>query len=334
MRNRSIYLLCVLVICSLVCIMPVAGDPDNKLAIVATNPVGGTYGVPADISEITVTFNEPIYYDPTSSEYVQIFSYPVGQPESELPLGVISVRDSNTLVISAPQTPWLSGYMYYKVHIIHVRGMDGDWMPGAYYYDFNFKTASTDPAPTVVSTYPADGESNIPADVTITATMDESINICVGTVQMVDSKNNPVALLYSDQYFHSADHIHLEIKPVAPLILGEKYTVTIQGLDHQGIVMETPYSWSFTTITSGEATQDLTTKVDSLGLPAAVETGLMDKLTAAQARIAQKKYTPARNTLNAFINQVNAQTGKAIDPDDTDELIAIAQRIINSIPGK
>ena len=71
-----------------------------------------------------------------------------------------------------------------------------------------------------------------------------------------------------------------------------------------------------------------------LGLPTPFETGLMDKLTAAQARIAQKKYTPARNTLNAFINQVNAQTGKAIDPDDTDELIAIAQRIINSIPGK
>jgi len=235
--------------------MPVAGEPDNKLAIVTTNPVGGTYGVPAGISEITVTFNEPIYYDPTTSEHVQIFSYPVGQSETELPIGVISVRDGNTLVISAPQTPWLTGYMYYKVHIIRVRGMDGDWMPGGYYYDFNFKTASTDPAPTVVSTYPAADESNIPADVTITAIMNEEINICVGTVQMLDSKNNPVALLYSDQYFQSADHIHLEIKPVAPLILGEKYTVTIQGLDHQDIVMEKPFSWSFSTATSPPTTE-------------------------------------------------------------------------------
>ncbi len=110
----------------------------------------------------------------------------------------------------------------------------------------------------------------------------------------------------------------------------KQFTVTATDLsDNQNIKII-----SYTVDSPADANNALSMKVDSLELPAAVETGLIDKLTAAQARIVQKKYTPARNTLNAFINQVNAQTGKAINPGDADDLIAIAQRIINSIPGK
>jgi hypothetical protein len=70
------------------------------------------------------------------------------------------------------------------------------------------------------------------------------------------------------------------------------------------------------------------------GLPSDIEKGLIDKLTAAKTQIMQNKYTPARNVLNAFINQVNAQRGKVLTTAQTNELIATAERIINSIPGK
>jgi hypothetical protein len=62
--------------------------------------------------------------------------------------------------------------------------------------------------------------------------------------------------------------------------------------------------------------------------------GLTDKLTAAQKKIEQKQYTPARNMLQAFINQVKSQRDKTLSDTEADELTAIAQRIINSIPGK
>ena len=61
-----------------------------------------------------------------------------------------------------------------------------------------------------------------------------------------------------------------------------------------------------------ETVQDLITKVHGLGLPPDIEKGLIDKLTTARMKITQKQYTPARNTVNAFINQVNAQRGKAL----------------------
>jgi hypothetical protein len=43
--------------------------------------------------------------------------------------------------------------------------------------------------------------------------------------------------------------------------------------------------------------------------------------------------TTDRTTFSAFINEVHAQRGKAITVSPANEVIAIAQRIINAIPG-
>ena len=75
--------------------------------------------------------------------------------------------------------------------------------------------------------------------------------------------------------------------------------------------------------------------VDHLGLTQPVEEGLMEKLADAQTLIAQGKYKPARQTLLAFINQVNAQTGKGnLTSDMASSLIETAQEIIDSLPPK
>jgi hypothetical protein len=298
--------------------------PDYNLAIVSTNPEDGTYGVPADIGEITVTFNEPIYYDPTPSEHVEI-TYSVGETTFQVPIDSISVRDENTLVINAP----LAGYTYYKVHVMRVKGTDGDWIPGLY-YDFYFQTASTDPAPTVVSTNPINNAINVPVDVSIAATMSETIGLCDGPVTMVDSQNNPIVLVNPTRGYTSLDYLHIFITPVDSLALGETYTVNIQGLQHQNVAMEEPYILSFTT-TSGNPTQDLISTVQSMELSKPVESGLIEKLTNAEALIAQGKYKTAQNVLNAFIKQVNAQTGKTITTSQANELIVAAQQIIDSI---
>ena len=50
------------------------------------------------------------------------------------------------------------------------------------------------------------------------------------------------------------------------------------------------------------------------GLPTDIKKGLLDKLTAAQQKIAQKKYTHARNILNSFIIQMDREWGRALTP--------------------
>jgi hypothetical protein len=52
--------------------------------------------------------------------------------------------------------------------------------------------------------------------------------------------------------------------------------------------------------------------MDEMGLPRDIGKGLMDKLVAAELKITQKKYTSARQILQAFINQVNSQRGKTL----------------------
>jgi hypothetical protein len=61
---------------------------------------------------------------------------------------------------------------------------------------------------------------------------------------------------------------------------------------------------------------------------------LLATLDALNKKITQAQNTPARNTLNTFINHVNAQRGKALTTDQANELIATVLRIINTIFGK
>jgi methionine-rich copper-binding protein CopC len=115
--------------------------------------------------------------------------------------------------------------------------------------------------------------------------------------------------------------------------VGGDYTVNLKVTDNVGLSGST--SFVYKVRTPAEVTHGLFVTVDNLGLPATIEKGLMDKLATAEQQITQKKYGPARQTLLAFINQVNAQKGKGIIPaSKADDLIAEANRILASIPAK
>jgi hypothetical protein len=58
---------------------------------------------------------------------------------------------------------------------------------------------------------------------------------------------------------------------------------------------------------------------------------LLAKLNAAQAAYDKGNSTTAVNILNAFINQVNAQSGKSIDPQHAGHLINHAMDVISHL---
>ena len=135
-----------------------------------------------------------------------------------------------------------------------------------------------------------------------------------------------------DWAFGDGTHSSLQ-QPVHLYASEGTYTVnlTVSGPSGSDSEVKTNY---ITVKTPAQAVQDLIIKVDGLGLPKGIEQSLLAKLDVAQKKITKEQYTPARNTLNAFINEVNAQRGKTVTVSQANELIAIAQRIINSIPGK
>jgi hypothetical protein len=61
---------------------------------------------------------------------------------------------------------------------------------------------------------------------------------------------------------------------------------------------------------------------------AGVRDGLLSKLATAQAYLDAGKVKGATSALNAFVNQVRAQTGKAISTDAATRLTADAQYVV------
>ena len=69
-------------------------------------------------------------------------------------------------------------------------------------------------------------------------------------------------------------------------------------------------------------------QVKGLNLPHGIENSLVSKLDAALQEVNKKNNTAAVNVLNAFINHVRAQRGKAIPAAGADALVASATKII------
>jgi hypothetical protein len=114
------------------------------------------------------------------------------------------------------------------------------------------------------------------------------------------------------------------------LSLGQ-HTLTVTAVDHaENSATETV---EFNVIATIDSLIGLVEKLYDLGYidDEGVESGLLDKLYAAQDKIETGNSKTAKNILNAFINQLKAQSGKHITPEAADILINDAQHVIDNL---
>jgi len=99
---------------------------------------------------------------------------------------------------------------------------------------------------------------------------------------------------------------------------------------NDGAVDSAPDSVAITVATAPIAAQiqNLIDQVESLGLPKGQENSLEAKLRAALASAQRGNANSASGQLGAFINEVQAQSGKKIPSAAADALIASALQII------
>ena len=88
---------------------------------------------------------------------------------------------------------------------------------------------------------------------------------------------------------------------------------------------------SLTVLTPAQATQNVVKLVKSMNLPHGLTNSLDAKLRAAINSLNRGNPIPAKNQLNAFINEVRAQTGKKITSAQATQLIAAASDIIKAL---
>jgi len=86
-------------------------------------------------------------------------------------------------------------------------------------------------------------------------------------------------------------------------------------------------------LTPADAIERLIAKVRSLNLHKGTENSLIAKLESAIKSLDKGKDNAAVNKLGAFVNEVEAQSGKKIGADDASDLIADVARIIAAING-
>ena len=93
---------------------------------------------------------------------------------------------------------------------------------------------------------------------------------------------------------------------------------------------------AYTYLTVEDAVESLITDVEDLDLPGGTANSLSNKLDNALNTLADGNDSndiAAINALEAFINQVEAQIGKKISPEDGELLIEQAQEIIDWLSG-
>ena len=90
-------------------------------------------------------------------------------------------------------------------------------------------------------------------------------------------------------------------------------------------------TFTITVLTPIQADQKLVSVINGMSLPGGETNSLDAKLGTALSSLNSHNNNTAKNQLNAFINEVNAQTGKKITQTQAAQLLQDAQDIINSI---
>src|SRR5262249_32720031 len=110
-------------------------------------------------------------------------------------------------------------------------------------------------------------------------------------------------------------------------IVGSFYDPTVPDIQTTSFIAVVPLP------TPTQLLQDLTAKVQGLGLPHGLTNALTVKLNAAIAALANNDTAGTIAALNDFINQVNAQKGKKIPAAAADDLLADAEYILGRLQG-
>jgi hypothetical protein len=109
------------------------------------------------------------------------------------------------------------------------------------------------------------------------------------------------------------------------------HTFEVRAVDTADNTDPTPASFTWTIVTPAEATQELIEDVEALNLERGIENSLIARLDSTIRSLENGNVRAAINSLQSFINTVEAQAGNNIPQEDADRLIASAQSIIDAL---
>ena len=93
------------------------------------------------------------------------------------------------------------------------------------------------------------------------------------------------------------------------MAVGHQYTFEVRAVDTQGNKDPSPATFSWTILTPQQAVQNIINTINNMHLSHGTTTSLEAPLNAALGQLNRNNHAAACNTLNVFLNQVNAKEG-------------------------
>ena len=187
---------------------------------------------------------------------------------------------------------------------------------------FNGNPVKTICPPTTTTVTSNSTPSILGQAVTFTATVSPAPNLVGDTIQFeIDGSNFGSPAVLSSGSATSASILTLSAGShiITAVYSGDTLHASSNGTLTQ--IIQTPE----------EATQGLINTISTLQLDQGISNSLDSKLNATINSLNSNQNITAKNQLMAFINEVNAETGKKLTQDQTNQLITKAQNIINLI---
>jgi len=209
---------------------------DVAPTVISTVPTSGATGVSIS-TKVTATFSEAM--NPATINSANFTLTPAGG--TAVPA---TVTYSNNAAVLDPTVALLGSTVYTAVVTTGVTDVAGT--PLASKYTWTFTTASTDVAPTVVSTVPASLAAGVSISTKVTATFSEAMN--ASTINSTNFTLTPAGgAAVSATVTYANDAAVLD--PTSALQGSTVYTATVTNSvkDVAGTPMTNNYSWTFTT---------------------------------------------------------------------------------------
>jgi subtilisin family serine protease len=264
-------------------------------AVTSVTPAPGATGIPLTYT-VTATFNKSVV--------ASTIAFTLKDPAGNAVSATLAYNDATHVATLTP-TAALAPLTTYTATVSAAQDASGN--PLAAPVAWSFTTANLIPAVTAMA--PAAGATNVPTNVAVTATFNESVTASTIAFTLKDAAGTPVsaAVAYNDAT-HTAT-----LTPTKLLTTATTYTATVSGAtDVNGNVM-VPVSWSFTT----EATPAVTSESPApgaTGVPLGTTVTATFNKSVVSSSIAFTLKNAAGNSVSATLTYNDTTHGATLTP--------------------
>ena len=214
------------------------GSDTTLPTVDSTNPTSGATDVPINTA-ITATFSEAVV-----SASVNTSTFTLGTDTTTVP-GSVTYDPSSWIAIFKPNNNLSYSTPYTATITADVEDMAANHMTADYTWSFTTGSALDTTPPTVSSTSPPNGETDVAVNTAITATFSEAMD--PSTINTASFFVNDGSTNIAGQVAYSGTTA--TFTPTTNLDYSATYTATITtgAEDLAGNALEADYTWSFTT---------------------------------------------------------------------------------------